>query len=127
MTRIDLVKAGKLTDEVVTVAKVEGVELEALLRDVAQGVSVIVRNKNHDIKPLVIGRGLKTKVNANIVTSRDRIAINDEVQKLNVLIKYGADTVMDLSTGGPIKEIRKLILQKSTIPAGTVPIYEAGN
>lgn len=125
MTRIDLAKAGRLMDEVVTVAKAEGLEPEGLSQDIARGVSVIIRNINHDIKPIAIGRGLRTKVNANIGTSRDRISIDDEMQKLEVLIKYGSDTVMDLSTGGPIKEVRRLLLKKSTIPVGTVPIYEA--
>jgi phosphomethylpyrimidine synthase len=124
-TRIELARKGIITDEVKQVARDEGIEPETLSKDIAQGVSVISRNANHDITPLGIGRGLKTKINANIGTSRDRISLDEEMQKLDVLIQYGADAVMDLSTGGPIRDIRKLLLRKSTISVGTVPIYEA--
>ena len=124
-TRIELARKGIITDEVKQVARYEGIEPEALSKDIAEGVSVISRNANHDITPLGIGRGLKTKINANIGTSKDRISLDEEMQKLDVLIQYGADAVMDLSTGGPIRDIRKLLLRKSTISVGTVPIYEA--
>ncbi|MBI5408519.1 MAG: phosphomethylpyrimidine synthase ThiC [Nitrospirae bacterium] len=124
-TRIELAKKGIITDEVKQVALDEGVESEQLSKDVAAGLTVIARNAFHDIKPLGIGRGLKTKINANIGTSRDKISLEDEMEKLDVLVKYGADAVMDLSTGGPIKDIRKLLLRKSSIAVGTVPIYEA--
>ena len=124
-TRIELAREGIITDEIKHVALDEGVEPERLSQDVAEGFTVIARNANHDIKPIGIGRGLKTKINANIGTSRDRISLDEEMQKLDVLMKYGADAVMDLSTGGPIKDIRKLLLRKSSIAVGTVPIYEA--
>jgi phosphomethylpyrimidine synthase len=124
-TRIELAREGIITDEIKQVALDEGVEPEKLSQDVAEGFTVISRNANHDIKPLGIGRGLRTKINANIGTSRDRISLDEEMQKLDVLIEYGADAVMDLSTGGPIKDIRKLLLRKSSIAVGTVPIYEA--
>ena len=124
-TRIELAKKGIITDEVRQVAADEGIGPEQLSTDIADGVTVISRNINHDIKPLGIGRGLRTKINANIGTSRDRISLDEEMQKLDVLIQYGADAVMDLSTGGPIRDIRRLLLQKSTISVGTVPIYEA--
>ncbi len=124
-TRIELARKGIITDEVKQVAISEGMEPEQLSQDIAEGFTVISRNINHDIKPLGIGRGLKTKINANIGTSKDRISLDEEMQKLDVLVKYGADAVMDLSTGGPIKDIRKLLLRKSPISVGTVPIYEA--
>jgi len=124
-TRIELAKKGVITDEVKQVALIEGIEPEQLSRDVAEGLIVITRNINHDIKPLGIGKSLKTKINANIGTSKDRVFLDEEMQKLDVLVKYGADAVMDLSTGGPIKDIRRLLLRKSPIPVGTVPIYEA--
>jgi phosphomethylpyrimidine synthase len=124
-TRIELAREGIITDEIKQVALDEGVEPERLSQDVAEGLTVISRNANHDIKPIGIGRGLKTKINANIGTSRDRISLDEEMQKLDVLMQYGADAVMDLSTGGPIKDIRKLLLRKSSISVGTVPIYEA--
>ncbi len=125
MTRIELAKKGIITEEVKKAAASEGIAPEILAADIAEGVSVIARNINHDIAPVAIGRGLKTKINANIGTSKDMMSIDDELQKLDVLIQYGSDAVMDLSTGGPIKDIRKLLLRKSSIPVGTVPIYEA--
>ena len=124
-TRIELARQGIITDEVRQVAVDEGIDPEQLSRDISEGLTVISRNMNHDIKPLGIGRGLRTKINANIGTSRDRISLEEEMEKLDVLIKYGADAVMDLSTGGPIKDIRRLLLRKSTVSVGTVPIYEA--
>ncbi len=124
-TRIELAREGIITDEVKEVALDERVSAEQLSQDLAEGLTVISRNASHDIKPLGIGKGLRTKVNANIGTSRDRISLDEEMEKLDVLIKYGADAVMDLSTGGPIRDIRKLMMRKSTVSVGTVPIYEA--
>lgn len=124
-TRIEFARKGLITDEVKQAALMEGIEPEQLSTDIAQGLTVITRNIRHDIRPLGIGRGLRTKINANIGTSKDRVSLDEEMQKLDVLIKYGADAVMDLSTGGPIKHIRRLLLGKSTIAVGTVPIYEA--
>jgi phosphomethylpyrimidine synthase len=124
-TRIEAARKGIISEEVRQVAFAEGVNPDELLQDIASGYSVIVRNKNHAIKPLGIGRGLRTKINANIGTSRDRISIEEEAKKLDVLVQYGADAVMDLSTGGPIKDIRKLLIARSPIAVGTVPIYEA--
>ncbi len=124
-TRIELAKKGIITEEVKKAALSEGIEPEKLAGDIASGISVIPKNINHDIAPIGIGRSLKTKINANIGTSKDRVSLEEEMQKLDVLVKYGADAVMDLSTGGPIKDIRKLLIKKSPIPVGTVPIYEA--
>ena len=125
MTRIELAKKGIVTDEVKFVAAAEGITPEQLSEDIAAGTSVIPININHKITPIGIGRNMRTKVNANIGTSKDKISIEDEMEKLAVLVKYGADAVMDLSTGGPIKELRKMMLKKSPIAVGTVPIYEA--
>lgn len=123
-TRIELARKGVITDEVKQVALAEGIEPQVLSQNIASGFAVIARNANHNIKPLGIGKDLKTKINANIGTSKDRISFDEEMQKLDTLIKYGADAVMDLSTGGPIKDIRRLLLRKSSISVGTVPIYE---
>jgi phosphomethylpyrimidine synthase len=125
MTRIELARRGIVSEEVKEVAAGEGVAAEALAEDIASGVSVIPINRNHKIKPLGIGRRLRTKVNANIGTSKDRVSVEEEMEKLDVLVKYGADAVMDLSTGGPIRELRAMMLRKSPIAIGTVPIYEA--
>ena len=124
MTRIELAKKGIVTDEFREVALSEDISPERFASDIAEGLTVIPRNINHDIKSIGIGKGLRTKVNANIGTSKDKISFDDEMEKLNVLIKYGADAVMDLSTGGSIKDLRRLLLRKSPISVGTVPIYE---
>ena len=120
-----MTKKGIATEEIQEAALSEGIAPEKLAEDIAAGVSVIPRNTIHSIKPIAIGRGLTTKINANIGTSKDRVSFDDEMEKLDVLVKYGADAVMDLSTGGPIKDLRRLLLKKSPIPVGTVPIYEA--
>jgi len=124
-TRIKLARKGIITDEVKKTALSEGVKPEDLSISIASGLAVIPRNVNHDIEPIGIGKGLKTKINANIGTSKDRVSLDEEMRKLDVLVEYGADAVMDLSTGGPIKDIRRLLLRKSLISVGTVPIYEA--
>lgn len=125
MTRIELSKKGIITDEMKAVASAEGISPEKLASDIAGGVTVITRNNLHDIAPLGIGRGLKTKINANIGTSKDRVSYDEEIKKLEVLVKYGADAVMDLSTGGDTKGLRNILIKKSPISVGTVPIYEA--
>ncbi len=125
MTRIELAKKGIITDEFKEAALSEEVSPEYIARGVAEGTIVITRNNTHSIKPLAIGKGLRTKINANIGTSCDRIDIDQEMEKLRVLIRYGADAVMDLSTGGPIRELRRSIIKVSPIPVGTVPVYEA--
>jgi phosphomethylpyrimidine synthase len=125
MTRMASAKKGIITDEVKSVAAAEGVPAEQISRDIASGVTVIPVNRNRKIAPLGIGRNLRTKINANIGTSKDKISLEGEREKLETLVKYGADAVMDLSTGGPIKELRAMMLERSPIAVGTVPIYEA--
>jgi phosphomethylpyrimidine synthase len=125
MTRIEQAKKGIVTDEVRTVALSENISPERLASDIAEGFTVIPRNINRDIKPIGIGRGLRTKVNANIGTSKDRVSLDDEKEKLAIVVKHGADAIMDLSTGGPVKELRRLLLERSPLSLGTVPIYEA--
>ena len=93
----------------------------------AAGEIVIPANVNHtNLIPCGIGKGLRTKVNANIGTSSDFCDLNTELRKLQTAINFGADTVMDLSTGGDIPAIRRAIVSASTVPVGTVPIYQAG-
>ncbi|MGB3480341.1 MAG: phosphomethylpyrimidine synthase ThiC [bacterium] len=107
-----------------TVAKREGVSIQFLKRGIKQGNIVLVKNRKHRITPLAIGKGLSTKVNANIGTSPDLVDLRRELRKLTVSIKAGADTVMDLSTGGDINRIRRSIIRASKVPIGTVPIYQ---
>ncbi|MCL4475207.1 MAG: phosphomethylpyrimidine synthase ThiC [Nitrospirae bacterium] len=125
MTRIELARKGIVTAEMEAVAQAEGVTAQKLASDIAEGVTVITRNVFHEITPLGIGRGLRTKINANIGTSKDKVSYDDEIKKLEVLVKYGADAVMDLSTGGAIKDLRNTLIKKSPVAVGTVPIYEA--
>ncbi len=125
MTRIEEAKKGNVTEEMKMVAEAEGIDAEKLASGIANGTAVITRNLIHDIKPLGIGNGLSTKINANIGTSKDRISFEDELTKLDVLVRHGADAVMDLSTGGAIRELRRTLISRSPIAVGTVPIYDA--
>ncbi|OGI00762.1 MAG: phosphomethylpyrimidine synthase [Candidatus Melainabacteria bacterium GWF2_37_15] len=116
----------KITPEIEQVAQIEGVSPYELAQNVADGTVVILKNINHDIAPIGVGQGLSIKINANIGTSHQRSTLEQELEKLDICEKTGADTVMDLSTGSNINETRKKIMQKSSIPVGTVPIYQVG-
>ncbi len=108
------------------VAKKEGIETKELEKLIAQGRVVILRNKRRKIEPCAIGERMRIKVNTNIGTSTQKVSIKEEIKKLKVAIEAGTDTVMDLSTGGNLKKVRKEIIENSSVPLGTVPIYEAG-
>ncbi|MCL4476613.1 MAG: phosphomethylpyrimidine synthase ThiC, partial [Nitrospirae bacterium] len=125
MTRIEMARKGFITEEMRSVALAESISAERLASDIAEGVTVISRNVLREITPLGIGRRLRTKINANIGTSKDRISYDEEMEKLQALVKYGADAVMDLSTGGAIKALRNALIERSPVAVGTVPIYEA--
>lgn len=126
MNQILEAQKGNITPEMEAVARQEGVDVGHMLQGIADGTIVICRNNVHTkITPLGVGKGLRTKTNANIGTSKDRMSIEKEIKKLQVAVAAGVDAVMDLSTGGPIKEIRKEILKHSTVAVGTVPIYQA--
>lgn len=119
-------KQGTITPEMEFVAEIEMLKPEFVMSEVAKGKMVIPANINHtNLKPVAIGINTKTKINANIGNSAVSSDINKEIEKLNISIKYGADTVMDLSTGGNIDLIRQTIIDNSPIPIGTVPIYQA--
>ena len=127
MTQLESARKGIVTPQMKTVAETEGLEAEFLREGVAQGTIVVPANINHTkLVPCGIGRGLSTKVNANIGTSSDFGDMNTELEKLRVAIDAGADTVMDLSTGGDISAIRQAIIAASPLGIGTVPIYQAG-
>lgn len=117
---------GEISEEVRLCAEREGVSAERLSEGVASGRVVIPWNrKNRLEKPCAIGEGLRTKINANLGTSKDAPDPEKELEKLRVALEAGADTIMDLSTGGPIDEVRKLIREHCPVPLGTVPIYQA--
>jgi phosphomethylpyrimidine synthase len=127
MTQLELAREGKISPQMSLVAKNEGVKAELIRRGVAEGTIVIPANIRHaNIVPCGIGQGIKTKVNANIGTSSDFGDVDTELEKLRVATESGADTVMDLSTGGDISAIRRAIIAASTLPIGTVPVYQAG-
>ncbi|MDL1983292.1 MAG: phosphomethylpyrimidine synthase ThiC [Deltaproteobacteria bacterium] len=126
MTQLEMARKNKISEEMEICAEYEGVDPEFIRKGVENGNIVVIRNKKHkSISPLAIGKGLKTKVNANIGTSKDRTDIDLELKKVRVSVAAGADTIMDLSTGGDIKAIRKAIIKESSLVIGTVPIYQA--
>ncbi len=126
MTLIERIRKGEIPDEVRKVASAEGLDIKDLTEKIRAGRAVIPRNRRHtSIEPLGIGEGLRTKINANIGSSEDRVDVGEELKKLSVAVDAGADTVMDLSTGGEIDLIRKEIIGASPVPVGTVPIYQA--
>lgn len=125
MTQLEFAKNNILTPLIKKIASLENLKPKLILKWIKEGRVVIPHNKKSDIKkPCGIGYRLRTKVNANIGTSTDKSEISDELSKLEIAVKYGADTIMDLSVGGNLKKIRKEILRHSSIPVGTVPIYE---
>ncbi|MBT4511695.1 MAG: phosphomethylpyrimidine synthase ThiC [Chloroflexi bacterium] len=127
MTQLELAKKGTLTSQMTIVAEKEGIEPKVVLQGVADGSIVIPANINHKgLDPCGIGKGLCTKVNANIGTSSDIGNIETELEKVQASLDAKADTVMDLSTGGDIPAIRRAILERCPVPLGTVPIYQAG-
>lgn len=127
MTQLLNARNGKLTDELITVAEKENINPNLLMEKVADGKVVILKNINHkNVIPTGVGEGLTIKINANIGTSHQRSSMQEELEKLDLVVKTGADAVMDLSTGANVDETRKKIIQASTIPVGTVPIYQAG-
>ena len=127
MTQLEAARAGKITAEMKQVAGSENLEAEFIRQSVAQGTIVIPANIKHgNLVPRGIGKGLSTKVNANIGTSSDFGDVNTELEKLKVVIDSKADAVMDLSTGGDIAAIRQAILSVCPLPLGTVPVYQAG-
>lgn len=119
-------KKGIITEEMEYVAKREGLEPEFVRSEIARGRMIIPANVNHtSLEPMCIGINSKCKINANIGNSAVTSNVDEELKKLEMCIKYGADTAMDLSTGGNLNEIRTTIINKSPIPIGTVPIYQA--
>jgi len=123
MTQMQMARAGTITKEMREVATYEGLDVEWIRQEVAVGRIAIPKNINHNFEARGIGNGLKTKINANIGTSGLHCNLQEELEKLDVAVKYGSDAVMDLSTGGNLDEIRRLIIKHSPVMIGTVPIY----
>jgi len=126
MTQLEAARRGLVTPEMEAAAAAEGVDAGFIRSSIEEGVVIITRNRKHtSIEPLAVGRGLKTKVNANIGSSQDHVDIEEELSKLRAAVEAGADAVMDLSTGGDVNAIRRAVLAESPVPIGTVPIYQA--
>ncbi len=126
MTQMELARQGKITPEMEAIAHDESIDLEMIRKRVADGTIAIPKNKEREIaSPRGVGLGLRTKVNANIGTSRDYCCIDDELAKLKAALDAGTDAIMDLSTGGEIAHIRSEIISRCPVPIGTVPIYDA--
>ncbi len=126
-TLMEKAHSGVVTEEIKRVAAKEGVNAEAVRKHLAEGRLVIPKNINSKSLPIGIGKLMRTKINANVGTSRDYADIEMEVQKAIAAEKYGADTIMDLSTGGDLDLVRKRIIDAISVPVGSVPIYQAAS
>jgi phosphomethylpyrimidine synthase len=126
VTQMHYAKRGEITPEMDFVARREGMSPELVRSEVARGRAIIPANINHpELEPMIIGRAFKVKINANIGNSAVTSTIEEEVDKLRWATLWGADTVMDLSTGKNIHQTRQWIVRNSPVPIGTVPIYQA--
>ena len=119
-------RAGVITEEMRFVAIREGVTPEFVLEEIAAGRAIIPANRNHpELEPMIIGRNFLVKINANFGNSAVSSSIEEEVEKLQWAVRWGADTAMDLSTGKDIHATREWVIRNSPVPLGTVPIYQA--
>ncbi|MBE0501551.1 MAG: phosphomethylpyrimidine synthase ThiC [Desulfuromonadales bacterium] len=126
MTLMEKARQGIITDEIRLAAAAENIDAETLRANIAAGTAIICKNsKRPNGKLLAVGAGLRTKVNANIGTSKDDTSIDTELEKARVAVAAGADAIMDLSTGGPIDEIRAAIIAETEACIGSVPLYQA--
>jgi len=126
VTQLHHARAGRITEEMAFAAAREGVDPELVRSEIARGRAILPANVRHpELEPMVIGRKFLVKINANIGNSAVSSSIADEVEKLRWATRWGADTVMDLSTGADIHATREHVLRNSPVPIGTVPIYQA--
>lgn len=125
MTQRQAALAGKITPAMKQAATAEGLDPEVIRQGLEKGTLVVPCNKRHaGLKPIAIGRGVRVKINANLGTSPHDISLEKELAKLAAALEYGAHTVMDLSTGGPLDLIRTNLLADCPVPFGTVPVYQ---
>ncbi len=125
MTQLEYAKKNIVNALMRRFARFEKVKPRQIMRLIREGKVVIPLNMNHKInKPCAVGSTLRVKVNANIGTSTDKSRIGDEIKKLKVAIRHGADALMDLSVGGDLEKVRQEVLKHSSVPVGTVPVYE---
>ncbi|AXV37859.1 MAG: phosphomethylpyrimidine synthase [Methanobacterium sp. BRmetb2] len=126
MTQMDSAIKGKITREMQVIAEKENIDVHKIIKRVAKGHIAIPKNIKRDTIPLGVGKGLTTKINANLGSSSELEDIKLEVEKAKIAVDYGVDTIMDLSTGYDFKNVRKQVMDAVDVPIGTVPIYEAG-
>ena len=126
MTQMQEALMGNITDEIRSVSETEGLDVHKILRGLASGRIVIPKNIEGRSKSVGIGKGLKTKINANVGSSSELEKVKWEVEKAKAAVKYGSDTIMDLSTGPEYEKVLMAIMESVDVPIGTVPIYEAG-
>jgi phosphomethylpyrimidine synthase len=119
-------KKGEIIDDFSKIAGIEYTTEDTIREGVSKGEITLCNSGVKNIEPVAIGSGLRIKVNANIGTSSDASSVNEEVEKALYAVEYGADMIMDLSTGGDISETRSRVIEAVNVPIGTVPIYEAG-
>ncbi len=126
MTQLEYARRGAITEQMHVAAAAEGVEPEVIRDGLAAGTIVICHNVKHaNGTPLPVGTGLRTKINANIGSSSDDTDMEKELEKARTAVKYGADAIMDLSTGGPVDEIRRAVIAETSACVGSVPLYQA--
>src|SRR4030081_442038 len=128
-TQMHYARRGETPDAMRFVAEREEISPELVRDEIAIGLLIIPANVHHlagALEPMAIGKVARVKINANIGNSQVSSDVNGEIEKLQIAVKYGADTVMDLSTGGNIDGIRRAIIATSSVPIGTVPIYQDG-
>ncbi|MFW9771794.1 MAG: phosphomethylpyrimidine synthase ThiC [Promethearchaeota archaeon] len=123
MTLYEEALKGKVNPGIIAVSKIERVDVKTIMKSISKGQSVIMKRKDH--LPLGIGMPFRTKINVNIGTSASLVELDEEIEKVKVAQKYGADTISDLSMGGNIDTIRRKIIDFSIVPITTVPIYQA--
>jgi len=127
-TQLHQARRGVITEQMRHVARRENTSPQTIREEVASGRMIIPANVNHaSLEPMCIGKAARVKINANIGNSQTTSDIEGELDKLHTALEYGADTVMDLSSGGDIPRIRQAIIEASPVPVGTVPIYEAAS
>ena len=124
-TQMFYAKKGIITEDMYAVAKTENLDPELIRSEIERGRMIIPANVNHiNLEPMAIGIASKCKINANIGSSALASDVEDEIKKVDTCLEYGADTIMDLSTGGDLDLIRKEVISHSNVPIGTVPIYQ---
>uniref|UniRef100_A0A832MPN3 Phosphomethylpyrimidine synthase n=1 Tax=Pseudothermotoga hypogea TaxID=57487 RepID=A0A832MPN3_9THEM len=126
MTQLEMAKKGVVSEEMKKCAQIEEMSVDEVVHKVSQARAVIPKNKLHKLeRPMIVGEGFTVKVNANIGTSMGYSSIEQELEKLKIAVESGADSVMVLSTWGDLSQIRRMIVESSPVPVGSVPIYDS--